>query len=92
MLRTLLLSAALSCGLTGAGLLSSAAQAESMMNQIIYSKCSTSMSDDYKAAGITPATGFVDKMCSCVVQEINRLHNIEAAKTVCKANLGDGSN
>ena len=67
------------------------AKAQSMMDQMIYSKCSSSMADDYKQAGKVPPAGLVDKMCKCVVKEINKLHSIEGAKNLCVAELAPAS-
>jgi len=62
-----------------------------MMDQMIYSKCSSSMNDDYKQAGKVPPAGLVNKMCTCVVKEINKLHSIEGAKNLCVAEIGPGN-
>lgn len=67
------------------------ASAQSMMDQIIFKKCSSAMEADYKAASKTPPDGLVSKMCNCVVKEISKLHSIEGAKNVCVAEIGVGS-
>ena len=86
-----LIKAALGCSLLGAVFSSNGAHAQSMMDQMIYSKCSSSMNDDYKQAGKVPPAGLVDKMCKCVVKEINKLHSIEGAKNLCVAEIAPAS-
>ncbi len=84
-MRTKAITAALALASTGTALISPQAHAQSMMDQIIYSKCSSAMEADYKQAGKVPPAGLVDKMCKCVVKEIGILHSIEGAKNVCVA-------
>lgn len=61
----------------------SAAQAQSMMDQMIFSKCSSAMNADFQKAGKTPPDGMVQKTCSCVVKMIGETHNIDQAKQIC---------
>lgn len=58
-------------------------RAESMMDQMIYSKCSQAMSADFAKAGQTPPDGMVQKTCECVVKKISETHNIELSKQYC---------
>ena len=74
------LAASTTAALLGFG---SAAQAQSMMNQMIFSKCSSAMNADFAKAGKTPADGLVEKTCNCVVSTMNQTHNIELAKQTC---------
>jgi len=60
-----------------------AARAESMMNQIIFKKCSTAMQSDFEKAGKTAADGLVSKTCNCVVEQIKATHNIKLARSIC---------
>lgn len=91
-MRVPLIIAALSCSTVCIAMLSSKAEAQSMMDQIVYNKCSAAMSADYQQAGKTPPAGLVDNMCQCVVKQMTQLHSIEAAKTVCIAQVGTGGN
>jgi hypothetical protein len=73
-------------GLMAAALLSvamPAARAQSLMDQAIYSRCSTAMAADFQQAGKTPAPGLIEQTCTCVVKQINSTHNIDLAKTIC---------
>lgn len=63
--------------------LMTAARAQSMLDQAVYSRCSAAMASDFQKAGKTPAPGLIDKTCNCVVQQINTTHNIDLAKTIC---------
>ena len=63
------------------------AKAQSMMDQIIFNKCSSAMQADYQKAGKTPPAGLVTKTCNCVVKEVDATHNIDTAKTICTSNL-----
>ena len=60
-----------------------AAQAQSMLDQAIYNRCSAAMASDFQQAGKTAAPGLIDSTCNCVVQQINTTHNIDQAKTIC---------
>ena len=62
-----------------------------MMDQMICSNYSPWMADDDKQAGNVPPADLVDKMCKCVVKEINKLHSIEGAKNLCVAELAPAS-
>ena len=59
------------------------AQAQSMMDQMILSRCASAMNADFQKAGKTPAPGSVQKTCSCVVKKISETHNIDLAKQIC---------
>jgi len=81
-----LAAALIPTGLIPAALLSgamTAARAQSLMDQAIYSRCSAAMTADFQQAGKTPAPGLIDATCNCVVNQINTTHNIDLAKTIC---------
>lgn len=63
--------------------LGSEGRAQSMMDQMIFSKCSSAMTADFQKAGKTPAEGLVQKTCSCVVKTVDQTRNIELAKQTC---------
>ena len=63
--------------------LNSGAQAQSMMDQMIFSKCSSAMNADFQKAGKIPPDGMVQKTCNCVVKKIDETHNIDLAKQIC---------
>jgi len=67
---------------TAASALAAPAQA-SMMNQIIFKKCSEAMADDFKTAGKTPPEGMVTDTCNCVVERMGKRQTIEQAKAFC---------
>ena len=67
---------------TAASALVAPAQA-SMINQIIFKKCSEAMADDFKTAGKTPPEGMVTDTCNCVVEQVGKRQTIEQAKTFC---------
>jgi len=71
--------------------LSSGAQAQSMMNQMILSKCSAAMKADYQKVGKMPPDGMVQKTFNCVVTTMDMTHNIERAKqtSIKQAMLGN---
>lgn len=69
----------------------SAAQAQSMMDQMIFSKCSSAMNADFAKAGKTPADGLVQKTCNCVVKTVDQTHNIELAKQTCSQQAMQGN-
>jgi len=71
--------------------LGSGAQAQSMMDQIIFSKCSAAMNADYQKAGKTPPDGMVQKTCNCVVTTMDQTHNIDLAKQTCTKQAMQGS-
>jgi len=79
---TLLFSLAASTTAVFAGF-ASVAQAQSMMDQMIFSKCSSAMSADFQKAGKIPPDGMVQRTCSCVVKKIDETHNIDLAKQIC---------
>ena len=54
-----------------------------MIEQIIFSKCSSAMQADFEKAGKTPPEGMIDFTCTCVVQKINQQQSINQAKTAC---------
>ena len=62
-------------------------KAQSMMDQMILSKCSSAMQADFDKAGKTPAPGLISATCGCVVKQINLTHNIDTAKTICTSQL-----
>lgn len=68
-----------------------AVRAESMMNQMIFSKCSEAMNADFAKANQTPPDGMVQKTCSCVVKKIGETHNIELSKQLCTQQATQGS-
>ena len=67
---------------SAASALAAPAQA-SMINQIIFKKCSEAMADDFKKAGKTPHEGMVTDTCNCVVEQMGKRQTIEQAKTFC---------
>jgi len=54
-----------------------------MIEQIIFSHCSSAMRADFEQAGKTPPEGMIDFTCSCVVQKIHQQQSINQAKTTC---------
>ena len=74
---------------TGACLVASAASSlaapaqASMIDQIIFKKCSQAMADDFQKAGKTPPDGMVADTCNCVVEQVGKRQTIEQAKTFC---------
>ena len=77
------------CRVIGACLVASAASSlaapaqASMIDQIIFKKCSQAMADDFQKAGKTPPDGMVADTCSCVVEQVGKRQTIEQAKTFC---------
>jgi D-alanyl-D-alanine carboxypeptidase len=75
--------------LIGACLVASAASSltapaqASMIDQIIFNKCSEAMADDFQKAGKTPPDGMVADTCNCVVEQVGKRQTIERAKTFC---------
>ena len=75
--------------LIGACLVASAASSlaapaqASMIDQIIFKKCSQAMADDFQKAGKTPPDGMVADTCNCVVEQVGKRQTIEQAKTFC---------
>jgi hypothetical protein len=55
----------------------------SMIDQIIFNKCSSAMREDFQKAGKTPPDGMVADTCNCVVQQVGKRQSIEQAKTFC---------
>ncbi len=68
-----------------------AARAQSMMDQMIMSKCTSAMNADFQKAGKTPPDGMVQKTCSCVVKKIDETHNIDLAKQICTQQAMQGN-
>lgn len=67
---------------SAASSLAAPAQA-SMIDQIIFKKCSEAMADDFQKAGKTPPDGMVSDTCNCVVEQVGKRQTIEQAKTFC---------
>jgi hypothetical protein len=67
---------------TAASPIAASAQA-SMIDQIIFNKCSQAMADDFQKAGKTPPDGMVADTCNCVVEQFWKRQTIEQAKTFC---------
>ena len=67
---------------SAASSLAAPAQA-SMIDQIIFKKCSEAMADDFQKAGKTPPDGMVADTCNCVVEQVGKRQTIEQAKTFC---------
>jgi D-alanyl-D-alanine carboxypeptidase len=67
---------------SAASSLAAPAQA-SMIDQIIFKKCSQAMADDFQKAGKTPPDGMVADTCNCVVEQVGKRQSIEQAKTFC---------
>ncbi|WP_254896095.1 hypothetical protein [Synechococcus sp. HK05] len=67
---------------SAASVLAAPAQA-SMIDQIIFKKCSEAMADDFQKAGKTPPDGMVADTCNCVVEQVGKRQTIEQAKTFC---------
>lgn len=55
----------------------------SMMDQIILSKCSSAMAEDFQKAGKTPPDGMISDTCNCVVEQMKHRQSIDQAKSVC---------
>ena len=55
----------------------------SMIDQIIFNKCSSAMREDFQKAGKTPPDGMVADTCNCVVAQMKKRQSIEEAKTFC---------
>ncbi len=64
-------------------LLAPFAATANMMDQIILSKCSSAMLEDFKKAGKTPPDGMVSDTCNCVVAQMKKHQTIDQAKTFC---------
>ena len=60
-----------------------AARAESMLDQIVINRCSSAMQADFDKAGKTPPAGLIQQTCTCVAQQLNETHNIDAARAIC---------
>lgn len=56
--------------------------AQSMMDQMIFERCSAAMQSDFEKAGQTPAAGLIQSTCGCVVKQINATHSIDLAKKI----------
>lgn len=69
--------------LAGASLVVPPAVRASMIDQIIYKKCSAAMQEDFQKAGKTAPDGMVPDTCNCVVNQIHKRQSIEQAKTFC---------
>ena len=63
-------------------------RAQSMMDQMMFNRCSSTMQADFQKAGKTPPAGAVQQTCSCVVQQMNAVHNIDTAKAICLQQSG----
>lgn len=55
----------------------------SMIDQIIFNKCSSAMREDFQKAAKTPPEGMVADTCNCVVEQVKNRKTIEEAKTFC---------
>ena len=71
-----------SAALRGAGI-TLPARAESMLDQIVINKCSSAMQADVDKAGKAPPVGLIQQTCTCVAQQLNETHNIDAARAIC---------
>ena len=58
-------------------------KAQSMMDTIIYNKCSAAMAADFQKAGKTPPADIISKTCNCVVKTIDQSHSLDLAKQIC---------
>jgi hypothetical protein len=70
-------------GLLAATCLASGAAQASMIDQIIFNKCSSAMREDFQKAAKTPPEGMVADTCNCVVEQVKNRKTIEEAKTFC---------
>lgn len=61
------------------------AQAQNMVDQIVFGSCAKAMKADFQKANKTPPEGMVQDTCSCVVDRINLRYSIEQAKQFCTA-------
>jgi hypothetical protein len=41
------------------------------------------MQADFDKAGKTPPAGLIQQTCTCVAQQLNATHNIDAARAIC---------
>jgi hypothetical protein len=65
--------------------------AQSMMDQMIFERCSAAMQSDFEKAGQTPAAGLIQSTCGCVVKQINATHSIDLAKKLYTQKTNAGS-
>jgi hypothetical protein len=68
--------------LASAAFFAAPAQAN-MVKQIIVSKCSTAMQDDFKKAGKTPPAGMVSETCGCIADGYSKGQSLDKAKATC---------
>ena len=80
--RSWALLAAASCILGGT---IPAAQAQTMVDNLINHYCAQAMNADFAKAGKTPPTGMVAYTCNCVIQQVNAQATIAQAKATCQA-------
>lgn len=59
------------------------AKAESMMDRMVLSRCTSAMTSDFAKAGQTPPDGLVDKTCQCVLKTYKATNSIATAKQTC---------
>lgn len=74
---------ATSFGVTAAVALVPLTARANMMDQIILSKCSAAMQEDFQKVGKTPPDGMVADTCNCVVAQMKKRQTIDQAKTFC---------
>ena len=82
LLRSVVMSSVLFSSVVLSTVGSSPANA-SMIDQIIFNKCSSAMREDFQKAGKTPPEGMVPDTCTCVVDQMKKRQSIEQAKTFC---------
>lgn len=54
-----------------------------MVENMILSKCSSQMTDEFKKAGQTPPNGMVDETCHCVLKGWQQKQGLNAAIQTC---------
>jgi len=62
-----------------------------MMDQTIFSRCSSAMNAEFQKAGKTPPDGMVKTACDCVIKKISETHNIDLAKQLCTQKASQGT-
>jgi hypothetical protein len=58
-------------------------EAQSMMDQMILSKCSSAMTSDFAKAGKPVPEGLIPKTCNCVLTTYKQTRNLDTAKQTC---------
>lgn len=69
-----------------------AVKAQSMMDQMVYKRCSAAVEADFQKAGVAPNAAVVSRTCQCVVTQYDTTRSIDAAKAICKAQAQGAAN